>query len=79
MAGYLSLFFDDSSIQLPSETLDQAKNQIFSNYKRVFRKPHPQEKRDLQQQIENRILTEIEGQLQQGNVQGEANVGSIQY
>lgn len=79
MAGYLSLFFDDSSTQLPSETLDQAKSQIFSNYKKVFRKPHPQEKRDLQQQIENRILTEIEGQLQQGNVQGEANLGSIQY
>ena len=71
MSGYLSLFYDDSSAQLPSTNLEQAKSEIFKNYKKVFHKPNPKDKEDLEYQLTNRILSEIAGELQQGNAQGE--------
>lgn len=72
MAGYISLFFDDSSIPFPSTTLEEAKGQIFSNYRKVFKTFNPKNKRDLQTMLTNEILKEMESQLQQGNIQGES-------
>ena len=73
MAGYISLFFEDSKIPMPNEQLSQSKEQIYSNYKNVFKSPNdPQEKNDLRDFVENRILQEINSNLQQGNIQGEA-------
>lgn len=77
MAGYLSLFYDDSSSKLPSQSLEQAKNEIFKNYQKVFRKPNPKDKRDLQDQITNQILTEMSAYLQQGNLEGEAEKSDV--
>ena len=71
--GYISLFFDDSSISLPSNNLAEAKENIFSNYTARFHKPNPEEKQDLRDFIDNNIVKGIQGQLQQGNVEGEKN------
>lgn len=73
MAGYISLFFEDSKVPMPNEQLSQSKEQIYVNYKNVFRKPGDvQEKNDLRDFIENQILQEINSNLQQGNIQGES-------
>lgn len=73
MAGYISLFFEDSKVPMPNEQLSQSKEQIYSNYKNIFKNPNdPQEKNDLRDFVENRILQEINSNLQQGNAQGEA-------
>lgn len=73
MAGYISLFFEDSRLPIPNEQLSQSKEQIYTNYKNIFRNPNnTQEKNDLRDFIENQILQGINSSLQQGNTQGEA-------
>lgn len=74
MAGYISLFFEDSRIPLSNENLEEVKNQIYSNYKTAFRNPKElQEKDDLRSFIENEILQGVNSSLQQGNTKGESN------
>ena len=69
--GYISLFFDDSSFSLPSDNLAAAKENIFSNYQNRFQKPDLNEKQDLKDFIDNKILQGIQEQLSQGNKLGE--------
>lgn len=72
MAGYISLFFEDSRLPIPNEQLSQSKEQIYTNYKNIFRNPNnTQEKNDLRDFIENQILQGMNSSLQQGNTQGE--------
>ena len=74
MAGYVSLFFEDSQIPLSNENLEEVKNQIYTNYKTAFRNPKElQEKDDLRSFVENEILQGVNSSLQQGNTKGESN------
>jgi len=69
--GYISLFFDDARVPLPQENLKEAKDSIFKNYKTVFKKPNLKDKENLQDQIENKILKEMEEELREANSLGE--------
>ena len=69
--GYISLFFDDARVPLPQENLKEAKDSIFKNYKTAFKKPNLKDKKNLQDQIENKILKEMEKELKEANDLGE--------
>lgn len=72
--GYISLFFEDSGISLPTEDLTKVKNEIFSNYKSRFRIVDPTIQKDLQILIENQLLTEISNQLQPQNMEPSSSI-----
>ena len=61
--GYISLFFEDSGISLPTEDILQVKNQIFNNYKNRFNMTDLSIEKDLQTFINNELLNEISKEL----------------
>lgn len=65
MAGYISLFFDDARLDLPQIKLDQAKANIFSNYKKTLRCPDASEEKNLRDIVQNTILSNMESQMKQ--------------
>lgn len=73
MAAFVSLFFDNAGVKIPQENLAQAKESIWKNYKRTFKKPNLEDTKSLQDILEDKIAQEMSQQLSEANTLAEAD------
>lgn len=77
--GYLSLFYEDAPVTF---NVQMAKDSIYANAKVMLSKPaasNSLQKQNIEQIIENKLLKNIEGLMQQGVAEGMRQVDQIHY